>query len=80
MGKTISEQLANVKLDQHKLRIKIMNDKINAKILNHYNAAAKRVILLDTMEHSRPLPAYLSEQCPAAIAATAHKTFIGTQE
>lgn len=41
------EQLANVKQEQQKLRIKIMNDKINTKILDHYHTASKRVILLD---------------------------------
>lgn len=41
------EQLGNVKQEQLKLRIKIMNDKINAKILADYNAASRRVILLD---------------------------------
>jgi trehalose 6-phosphate synthase/phosphatase len=41
------EQLANVKQEQQKLRIKIMNEKTTQKILGDYHAAAKRVILLD---------------------------------
>lgn len=41
------DQLANVKQEQLKLRIKVMNEKINEKILAHYAASSKRVILLD---------------------------------
>ena len=41
------EQLSNIKQEQQKLRIKMMNDKITARILSDYNAASKRVILLD---------------------------------
>lgn len=41
------EQLANEKKEQQKLRIKIMNEKTTQQIVNDYNAASKRVILLD---------------------------------
>ena len=41
------EQLTNVKEEQSKLRIKIINDKIVSKILQDYAKATRRVIFLD---------------------------------
>lgn len=41
------EQLANVKEEQSKLRIKIINDRIVAKILDAYAKASRRIIFLD---------------------------------
>ena len=41
------EQLANVKEEQSKLRIKIITDKIVSKILKDYAQASRRVIFLD---------------------------------
>jgi trehalose 6-phosphate synthase/phosphatase len=41
------EQLSNTKAEQSKLKIKIMNEKVTARILDDYSKATKRVILLD---------------------------------
>jgi trehalose 6-phosphate synthase/phosphatase len=41
------EQLSNIKKEQQKLKVKMLDTKIVAKIKDHYNKAEKRLILLD---------------------------------
>jgi trehalose 6-phosphate synthase/phosphatase len=41
------DQLANTRNDQGKLRIKVLNEELSRKILSEYQAASKRMILLD---------------------------------